>query len=92
MSEITILSFAGFREKFGEQNVVVPSDGATVLSVLRAFADIVPVARDELFDGSHLRGNVILMYNHERIDAEDAKEIAVSDGDEIVLYPPVSGG
>ena len=65
---------------------------ATILSVLHSFAESVPAARDELFDGDSLRGHVILMYNRERIDADDAKEIVVSDGDEIVLYPPVSGG
>ncbi|HJK03357.1 MAG TPA: MoaD/ThiS family protein [Methanocorpusculum sp.] len=92
MSEITILAFASFREKFGEKNTVTISNGATILSVLHSFAESVPAARDELFDGDSLRGHVILMYNRERIDADDAKEIAVSDGDEIVLYPPVSGG
>lgn len=92
MSEICILAFAGFREKFGERNAVSAPEGATVLSVLQMFAEDVPAAREELFDGGVLRGHVILMYNRERIDADDAAEITVSDGDEIVLYPPVSGG
>ncbi|MDE2519141.1 MAG: MoaD/ThiS family protein [Methanocorpusculum sp.] len=92
MNEITILAFAGFREKFGEKNTVTAPKGATVLSVLRTFTETIPAARNELFDGGNLRGHVILMYNRERIDADDAEEIAVSDGDEIVLYPPVSGG
>ena len=92
MNEITILAFAGFREKFGEKNTVAVPKGATVLSVLHTFAETVPAAQDELFDSGHLHGHVILMYNRERIDADDAEEITVSDGDEIVLYPPVSGG
>lgn len=92
MHEITILAFAGFREKFGEKNTVSVSSGATILSVLESFAKNVPQAHDELFEGEHLRGHMILMYNRERIDAEEAAETAVSDGDEIVLYPPVSGG
>jgi molybdopterin converting factor small subunit len=92
MNRIAILAFAGFREKFGEKNTVVSPQGTTVLSILRIFAEIIPAACDELFDGTNLRGHVILMYNHERIDVEDAEKIVVSDGDEIGLYPPVSGG
>lgn len=92
MSEITVLAFARFRELFGEKTLVTAEDGATVLAVLERFAATVPAARDELFCGTALFGHVILMYNRERIDAEEAAEIVVTNGDEIVLYPPVSGG
>ncbi|HJJ98847.1 MAG TPA: MoaD/ThiS family protein [Methanocorpusculum sp.] len=92
MNEITILAFSGFREKFGEKNTIEVPKGATVLSALHTFAKTVPAAQNELFDGGHLRRHIILMYNRERIDADDAKEISISNGDEIVIYPPVSGG
>jgi molybdopterin converting factor small subunit len=92
MNKITILAFAGFQRKFGEKNTVISPKGTTVLSILRTFAETIPAACDELFDGTDLRRHVILMYNHERIDTEDAEKIVVSDGDEIGLYPPVSGG
>ena len=49
-------------------------------------------ADDEIFEGGVLKSHIVLMYNRERIDSEDAAEIAVEDGDEVVLYPPVSGG
>ena len=52
----------------------------------------VPAAQTGLFENGSLKGHVVFMYNGERIDAEDASEITVEDGDEIVLYPPVSGG
>ncbi|HJJ92715.1 MAG TPA: MoaD/ThiS family protein [Methanocorpusculum sp.] len=92
MIEVTILAFAKFREKFGEKNTVTVSNGETVLSVLHTFAETLPSARDELFEERQLRRHVILMYNRERIDANDAEEIIVANGDEIVIYPPVSGG
>ncbi|MDV0444281.1 MoaD/ThiS family protein [Methanorbis rubei] len=92
MTEVTILAFAKFREQFGEKNMITTDSGATVLAALEKFAEIIPAARGELFEENRLRGHVIIMYNRERIDSEEAAEITVGEGDEIVLYPPVSGG
>lgn len=92
MSQITVVSFARFREIFGGTHTITTADNATVLSALQTFADAVPQARTELFEENTLRSHVILMYNRERIDADEAAGIPVRDGDEIVLYPPVSGG
>ena len=93
MAEITIRAFAKFREMFGAENVISVSDGSTVLDSLVQFAKTkASAAEDEIFECGVLKSHIVLMYNRERIDSEDAAEIAVEDGDEIVLYPPVSGG
>lgn len=92
MAEITIRAFAKFREMFGAENVISVSDGSTVLDSLLQFAKTVSAAEDEIFECGVLKSHIVLMYNRERIDSEDAAEIAVEDGDEVVLYPPVSGG
>lgn len=92
MTDITIRAFAKFRELFGAETALSVPEGATVLDALAVFGKTVPSAEEELFDGGELKGHVVLMYNRERIDAEDAAEIPVEDGDEVVLYPPVSGG
>lgn len=90
MAEITIRAFAKFREIFGAETVISVPDGSTVLDSLVQFAKT--AAEDEIFEGGVLKSHIVLMYNRERIDSEDAAEIAVEDGDEVVLYPPVSGG
>ena len=90
MAEITIRAFAKFREIFGAETVISVPDGSTVLDSLVQFAKT--AAEDEIFEGGVLKSHIVLMYNRERIDSEDAAEIAVDDGDEVVLYPPVSGG
>ena len=90
MAEITIRAFAKFREMFGAETVISVSDGSTVLDSLVQFAKT--AAEDEIFEGGVLKSHIVLMYNRERIDSEDAAEIAVENGDEVVLYPPVSGG
>ena len=93
MTDITIRAFAKFREMFGAETALSAADGATVLDSLLQFAETVPAAKEELFDGENLKEHVVLMYNRERIDAEDAAEITVEEeGDEIVLYPPETGG
>lgn len=92
MPTITIHSFARFRELFGEKNQVEVPSGANILFTLREFAGTNPIIREELFDDSFIKSHVILMYNRERIDLEEADRIEVSNGDEIVIYPPVSGG
>ncbi|HJJ48443.1 MAG TPA: MoaD/ThiS family protein [Methanocorpusculum sp.] len=91
MPEVTIRAFASLKEIFGAENTFSVAAGATVYSCIEAFANASGKC-GELFDAGGLKPHIILMYNRERIDAEDAKEIALSDGDEIVLYPPVSGG
>ena len=90
MAEITIRAFAKFREIFGAETVISVPDGSTVLDSLMQFAKT--AAEDEIFEGGVLKSHIVLMYNRERIDSEDAAEIAVENGDEVVLYPPVSGG
>ncbi|HKM41612.1 MAG TPA: MoaD/ThiS family protein [Methanocorpusculum sp.] len=92
MPEITIRSFAKFRELFGGTNIITVPPETTVCGALLTFAQTHSVAMDELFDGAELKPHIILMYNRERIDADDAKTILPADGDEIVIYPPVSGG
>lgn len=91
MTEITIRAFAGLREIFGAEHSVTVPEKTSVLGAVAQFADASSHS-DELFDAGKLKSHIILMYNRERIDADDAMEIQVNEGDEIVLYPPVSGG
>ena len=92
MTEVCIRSFAKFRDMFGAEKKLDVPHASTVYDCLILFAGEVPAAQTWLFENGALKGHVVFMYNGERIDAEDASEITVEDGDEIVLYPPVSGG
>ena len=92
MAEITIRAFAKFRELFGSETPLSVPDNTTVSAALVLFAETIPAAKAELFEEGRLKSHIVLMYNRERIDAEDAAEISLEDGDEVVLYPPVSGG
>jgi len=92
MTTVTIRSIARYREIFGEKNTIEVPPGSTISDALILFAVQKPVAQTEIFEGMTLKSYVVLMYNQERIDIDDATSITVEEGDEIVLYPPVSGG
>ena len=89
---ITIRAFARFREDFGEQNEITVEESCTVPTALRAL-----VARkghaETLFeaDGS-IKDFVLVMVGGERLAPEERDERVLSGGDEIIIYPPVSGG
>lgn len=92
MTGVLIKSFAKFRDEFGAERKIEAPHAATVYDCLILFAGMVPAAQTGLFENGALKSHVVFMYNGERIDTEDASEITVEEGDEIVLYPPVSGG
>jgi len=92
MTSITIHSFARYRELFGEKAEMEIPTGSTISDALILFAVQKPQAQTEIFDGMTLKSHVVIMYNKERIDTEEATTITLQDGDEVVLYPPVSGG
>jgi molybdopterin synthase sulfur carrier subunit len=48
---------------------------------------------DAIFDGNgNFREFVILMRNGKRVEPADADKTMIADGDEIAVFPPVSGG
>ncbi len=87
MAEITILYFARFREKLGlaSEQLTLPEQGAdTVQTILQQL-----VARGgvwaELFD---CEAGVLAAVNQEMA----SRDTAVFEGDELALFPPVTGG
>lgn len=92
MPELTVKSFAKYKDLFGADKKIDVPLGGTITDALILFAGQVPKAQTELFENGRLKSSVVLMYNNERIDFEDADTITLEDGDELVLYPPVSGG
>ncbi len=92
MTTITIRSFVKYRDLFGAEKTIDVPMGGTIEDALILFAGEKPAVQTELFENSILKSHIVLMYNKERIDHEDIRDITLNEGDEIVLYPPVSGG
>ena len=80
---ITVKTFAQTREITGEDKVTLAiSDGATVASLINALRE-----RSEKWELA-LSGSVLTAVNQQLCDADTA----VKDGDEVALFPPVTGG
>src|SRR5688500_16534943 len=79
---VTVLYFAVFRERLGRDGETVElPDGATTDALIAALE-----ARHDAVRG--LRGRYRIAVNHEMTGAA----VALGDGDEVALIPPVAGG
>ncbi|MDD1667829.1 MAG: MoaD family protein [Methanomicrobiales archaeon] len=85
--------FARFRELLGAEVIAEPAPGTSFLTLIRDVTRGNGEGHDAVFDeGGAFREHVILMRNGKRIEATDAGETMIADGDEIAVFPPVSGG
>jgi molybdopterin synthase sulfur carrier subunit len=82
--------FADLAEAAGERTVEVETDeDATVGDALTALLEAKPALRERALDeDGELREHVNLLKNGENVEPE----AGVEAGDELALFPPVSGG
>ena len=83
--KITVRYFALLRERMGRESEVLTWDDAelTVGRLRRLLADRVPAL------GAVLRGGAVLVAVNREYAAADT---VLGDGDEVALFPPVTGG
>ncbi|WP_415379200.1 ubiquitin-like small modifier protein 1 [Halosimplex sp. TS25] len=87
--------FATLAETAGDTEVEVDVDaGATVGDAFDALLETYPALEDEVLDDDgDLYEHVRLLHEGRDPFAEEAGfETALEDGDELALFPPVSGG
>ena len=91
--KIHVKSFAYFRDILGNDLDVDLVQGSTVEDLLRNLICTHRKLRLAIFDDAgEIRANVIFMKNKKNIDYIDGLRTVLTDGDEIAILPPVSGG
>ena len=81
--------FADLAEAAGDRTVEVDVEAdATVGDALEALLAAKPALRERAMENGELREHVNLLKNGENVDRDESVEA----GDELALFPPVSGG
>jgi molybdopterin synthase sulfur carrier subunit len=86
--------FADLAEAAGGREIPVAVEpGATVGEALDALLADHPALADRVLDGDDLVEHVNLLHNGANVFTEaDGLATELSEGDELALFPPVSGG
>ena len=86
--------FADLAEVAGDRTVeAAVEDGATVGDALEALLSAHPALADRVLDDDgDLREHINVLRNGEDVAHEGGLETPVEPGDELALFPPVSGG
>ena len=90
MAHIKVRLFANIREIVGERELFL--DSVTVSGVLDLLTSIKPDLQDVLFEDGALRPYITVLLNGRNITEIDGVMSALSEGDEVAIFPPVSGG
>jgi len=90
---VKVRTFARLRELFGKESFLNIPEGSTITKAIEVMCSTVDEGRKEIFnDDGSLKSYFILIMNGQRISLQDANSILLRDGDDIALFPPVSGG
>ncbi|QSZ66175.1 MoaD/ThiS family protein [Methanofollis aquaemaris] len=91
--KVRVRAFARFREIFGSEQVIDLPEEAGLDVLLKKFAESREEGHAALFDGDgRLLSHVVLMHNRRRVEDAAVGGTALSDGDEVAVFPPVAGG
>ena len=90
MAHVKVRLFANIREIMGERELFL--DSTTVNGVLDTLTAMNPDLRDVLFEDGALRPYITVLLNGRNINEIDGVQSILSEGDEVAIFPPVSGG
>lgn len=89
---LKVILFANYREIAGSKEIVIDSPLTTVKEVVDELTTQFPALIPLLYQQSELKRYVNILVNGVTIKDTGGLSTAVADGDEIKLFPPVSGG
>lgn len=84
--------FADLAEVAGDRHVTVEIEDTTVNAALDALLADRPALEDRVLEDGALRDHINVLRNGENVHTQNGLDTALEDGDELALFPPVSGG
>ncbi len=90
MATVTVKLFANLREQAGKAKI--EADGNDLREVLNWLIEKHNGLGELIFDSKGLHPFIHVMVNGISVKDKDGLETILTDGDEIALFPPVSGG
>ena len=91
--KITVKFFAPFRELFGANESEIELRSATDVRELLNHLCNSSERREKIFDQfGKLNSSVMILKNGQPIQILDGVQTKLEEGDEIAIFPPVSGG
>lgn len=91
--KIRVKTFAHIIDILGADSSLEYPEGTSMKELLKSLRQRAGKSENQLFSTEgELHSHLVLMMNGTRIYVEDIESITLSEGDEIALFSPVSGG
>lgn len=90
--KLKVKLFANFREVTKNKEVEVSPKGDKVTDVISALIHDYPKLEPLMLNGKEIKPYVNILLNGKSVRGHDGFESRVKEGDDIAVFPPVSGG
>ena len=90
--KVKVKLFANFREATRQKEVEVSVAGKTVGDAIRSLTVQFPALEPLVYQDGRLKQYVNVLLNGQAVRNDQVATATIKDGDEIALFPPVSGG
>ena len=93
--QVKVKLYAFLREIFGKREVTLSLDlNATPFDVILRLDELSngKIAKIVLDNENKLRESYVILVNGRKIERKDIDSFVLDDGDELVIFPPTSGG
>jgi MoaD family protein len=86
--KINVRLFANFREAVGKKDLSLETNGGNVMAVVLSLIALYPSLGPLMLHKGGLKPYVNVLVNGKKAETTDR----VKEGDEVAIFPPVSGG
>jgi molybdopterin synthase sulfur carrier subunit len=90
MGLVNVRLFANLREIVGKPQLIL--EASTIREVLTTLRSTHPALQPLLCEDGEVRPYITILINGKNIRDMEALATTLSDGDEVAIFPPVSGG